>query len=166
MEVLEQHKRATRELLAKPPFSYRNIPDGDLELFASALVHDSYSNEVGDLQNNERLEFLGDAVLEFVACERIYRGTDLTEGRMTDLKQNIVRNHNISEAVLAYGLGLDDVMLVGGGHTDPLTKRPIVNENMRADAFEALLAAIYLTYGMDDVRKVVQDVLVAYQTRI
>ncbi|MDN5357476.1 MAG: ribonuclease [Candidatus Methanomethylophilaceae archaeon] len=166
MDVFGQHKRAIRELLAKPPFGYRNIPDNDLELFASALVHDSYSNEAGNLRNNERLEFLGDAVLEFVACEHIYRNTDLTEGGMTGLKQEIVRNRNISEAVTAYGIELDEILLVGGGHINPMTKRPMVNENMRADAFEALLAAIYLTYGMEDVRKIVQEVLVARQLRI
>ena len=85
----------------------------------------------------------------------------MTEGGMTDMKQDIVRNRSISDAVLASGIGLDDVMLVGGGHLDPATKRPIVNENMRADAFEAMLAAVYLIYGMDDVRKIVRDVLVA-----
>jgi len=161
VDTFEQHKRATRELLAKPPFGYRNIPEEDIGLFASALVHDSYSNEAGGIRNNERLEFLGDAVLEFVACEHIYRNTDMTEGGMTDMKQDIVRNRSISDAVLASGIGLDDVMLVGGGHLDPATKRPIVNENMRADAFEAMLAAVYLIYGMDDVRRIVRDVLVA-----
>lgn len=155
-----------REFLAKPPFSYRNISNEDLDIFSTALIHDSYSNEMQGVSNYERLEFLGDAVLEFVACEHIFKNTDLNEGKMTDAKQNIVRNHSISEAVLASGLGLDTLMLVGGGHVDPVTKRPIINETMRSDAFEALLAAIYLSRGINDVRKIVQHVLILSQTRI
>lgn len=166
MDDLEQHKRRMREFLAKPPFSYRDISNEDLDIFSTALIHDSYSNEMQDVSNYERLEFLGDAVLEFVACEHIFKNTNFNEGKMTDAKQNIVSNHSISEAVLASGLGLDGLMLVGGGHVDPVTKRPIINETMRSDAFEALLAAIYLYRGINDARKIVQHVLISSQTRI
>ena len=155
-----------REFLARPPFNYRNISNEDLDIFSTALIHDSYSNEVHDVSNYERLEFLGDAVLEFLACEHIFKNTDLNEGKMTDAKQDIVSNHSISEAVIASGLGLDQLMLVGGGHVDPVTKRPIINETMRSDAFEALLAAIYLVKGIKDAYKIVQHVLIPIQTRI
>lgn len=166
MDVLKQHERQIREFLARPPFNYRNLSYEEIDIFSTALIHDSYSNETQGVSNYERLEFLGDAVLEFVACEHIFKNTDLNEGKMTDAKQNIVSNHIISEAVLASNLGLDGLMLVGGGHVDVITKRPIINETMRSDAFEALLAAIYLVKGINDVRKIVQHVLIPSQTRI
>lgn len=166
MDVLKQHERQIREFLARPPFNYRNLSYEEIDIFSTALIHDSYSNETQGISNYERLEFLGDAVLEFVACEHIFKNTDLNEGKMTDAKQNIVSNHIISEAVLASNLGLDGLMLVGGGHVDVITKRPIINETMRSDAFEALLAAIYLVKGINDVRKIVQHVLIPSQTRI
>ncbi len=166
MDVLKQHERQIREFLARPPFNYRNLSYEEIDIFSTALIHDSYSNETQGVSNYERLEFLGDAVLEFVACEHIFKNTDLNEGKMTDAKQNIVSNHIISEAVLASNLGLDGLMLVGGGHVDVVTKRPIINETMRSDAFEALLAAIYLVKGINDVRKIVQHVLIPSQTRI
>lgn len=159
MDATEQHERDVREFLAKPPFGYRNVPSEYIGLFASAFVHDSYSNESGST-SNERLEFLGDSVLELAACHYVYSSTDYAEGKMTDFKQDIVCNHNISEAVVSYGLDIDGIMMVGNGHTDPVTKIPAINENMRADAFEALLAAIYMTYGLDEVFRIVREILI------
>lgn len=166
MDVLKRHKRQVREFLARPPFRYRDLSKEEIDIFSTALVHDSYSNEVQGVSNYERLEFLGDAVLEFVACEHIFKNTDLKEGKMTDEKQDIVSNHDISEALLVSDIGFDALMLVGGGHVDPVTKRPIINETMRADAFEALLAAIYLIKGINHARTIVQYVLIPSQTRI
>lgn len=166
MDVFKRHKRQIREFLAKPPFNYRDLSKEDMDIFSTALVHDSYSNELEGVSNNERLEFLGDAVLEFIACEHIFKNTDLNEGKMTDAKQDIVSNHSISESVLVSDIGLDALILVGGGHVDPVTKRPIINETMRSDAFEALLAAIYLVKGIEHARSIVQHVLVPSQTRI
>ena len=145
-----------RQFLARDPFRYRKVPAEGLALFCQALTHDSYTNERGG-ESYERLEFLGDAILEFVVCEEVYSDTDLREGAMTDFKQDRVANRRISERVLAYGLGIDAVMRVGGGHQGPEGKT--IEENMRADSFEALLAAIYLTYGMDEVRRIVREVI-------
>ncbi len=143
-----------RQFLARPPFMYRNVPSEDLALFCAALTHDSYSNESGG-DSYERLEFLGDAVLEFLVCEEVYRDTDLREGAMTDYKQDKVANHRISERVLANGPDLDSVMRVGCGHVSPSGER-VIEENMRADCFEAVVGAVYLTRGMDEARRVVR----------
>ncbi len=143
-----------RQFLARPPFCYRNVPSDGLALFCSALTHDSYSNERGG-DCYERLEFLGDAVLEFIVCEEVYRDTSLREGAMTDFKQDKVSNHMISERVLANGPDIDGIMRVGGGHRGPGGN--VIEENMRADSFEALLAAVYLTYGMDEARRVASE---------
>ena len=149
-----------RGMLARPPFGYRNVPAEGLELFCRALTHDSYTNEHGD-ESYERLEFLGDAILEFVVCEAVYRDTDLREGAMTDFKQDKVATRMIAARVLASWPEIDSMMRVGGGHVDRSTGAKLIEENMRADSFEALLAAVYLTYGMDEVRRLVGEVILA-----
>lgn len=158
-------EKDVREFLAKEPFCLRGLTKEQMVLFCSALTHDSYSNEARDMdppriiESYERLEFLGDAVLEFIVCEIVYRSTDLREGAMTDYKQDKVCNHMISERLLMKGIGIDGVMRVGGGHRGPVgTKK--VEENMRADSFEALIGAIYLTFGMDMTRKIVIKTLI------
>ena len=154
-----------REFLAKPPFRYRGLSRDAVGLFCAALTHDSHANEAADVsvreESYERLEFLGDAVLEFIACEAVYRNSDLKEGAMTDFKQSIVSNRSISDRVLQYGLGIDGILRVGGGHR---TKHgdAVVEENMRADSFEAVLAAAYLVFGMDEARRIVYEVFGSY----
>lgn len=152
-----EFEMSVRQFLARPPFLLRNLSPEHLALFCDALTHDSYSNEKG-CGSYERLEFLGDAVLEFLVCENVYLATDLKEGAMTDYKQDKVANHMLSARILSYGLDIDGIMRVGGGHRGP-DGRAIVEENMRADSFEALMAAVYLSRGMDEVRRIVTDVI-------
>ena len=152
---------SVRQFLARPPFLFRNVPQGDLERFCVALTHDSYTNEKGG-EPYERLEFLGDAVLELIACEEAYRSGAPDEGAMTDIKQDWVANERISERVLAYGLDIDGVMRVGGGHLDH-GGRHILSENMRADCFEALLAVVYLTRGLEEARRIAREVVLAHR---
>jgi len=154
---------AVREFLARDPFHFRGIKEDELALFCTALTHDSYSNEAADMdpprraESYERLEFLGDAVLEFLVCEHVYSDTDLTEGPMTDYKQDKVANHMLSQRILEKGIDIDGVMRVGNGHIGSQGKNVV--ENMRADCFEAIVAAIYLSYGMDEARRVVREVV-------
>ena len=161
MDDIGRHERDVRGFIAKRPFSRTGLSDREIELFCAALTHDSYSDEATKLdpprvaESYERLEFLGDAVVELLACERVFNDTDLREGKMTDYKQSIVGNDEISEKVLAYGLDIDSVMLVGHGHRAPGG----ISAKMRADAFEALVGAVYTLYGLDEARKVVQAVL-------
>ena len=161
MDDITHHERTVREFIAKRPFSRRNLSDDEVRLFCSALTHDSYTDEATKLQppriaeSYERLEFLGDAVVELLACEHVYCDTDLREGRMTDYKQSIVSNEEISSKVQRYGLDIDSAMLVGHGHRVPNG----ISEKMRADAFEAIIGAIYILYGLDEARKVVEEVL-------
>ena len=107
------------------------------------------------MESYERLEFLGDAVVELIACEHVFLDTDCMEGEMTDYKQSIVANEEISKKVLKYGLDIDSVMLVGHGHRVPGG----ISEKMRADAFEALVGAVYLIFGLDEAKRVVRVVL-------
>ncbi len=165
MDEYVQLQKKVRQFLAKEPFSIRGLSDEQLTIFCRAFIHDSYSNEAMDQgykhrDSYERLEFLGDSIVEFIACESIFHNSDYQEGRMTDFKQEVVANKKISQSLADAGIDMDNVMLLGHGHRDPKTKENIVEDCMRADVFEALVAAVYITYGMDRARKLVTDVLI------
>ena len=108
MDDISRHERDVRGFIAKRPFSRTGLSEREIGLFCVALTHDSYSDEATKLnpprvvESYERLEFLGDAVVELLACERVFNDTDLKEGKMTDFKQSIVGNDEISEKVLRY----------------------------------------------------------------
>ncbi len=156
-------EKSVREFLAKEPFCLRKVSEENLALFCAALTHDSYSNEALDMdpprhvESYERLEFLGDAILEFLVCEHVYKDTNISEGPMTDYKQDKVANHMLSQRILGKNVGIDAVIRVGKGHLRGQTKS--IEENMRADCFEALIAAVYLSYGLDEARRVVRAVV-------
>lgn len=165
MDEISAHERAVRSFIAKKPFCKRNLGSQEIVLFSAALTHDSYTDEASKMpvprtvESYERLEFLGDSVVELCACEHIYLNSELREGRMTDFKQEIVANKKISEKILSKGIDIDSVMLVGHGHRDMKTKMNIINDNMRADAFEALVGAFYLLYGIDEAKRLVKETL-------
>ena len=117
----------------------------DPALLQKALTHSSRSHEegTGHLGCNERLEFLGDSILGFVVAEAIYRSyPDLPEGEMTRLRAKLVCETGLVEAAAPLELGahlrLSRGEENGGGHRRP---------SMIADAFEAVLAAIYIDGG-------------------
>ncbi len=117
---------------------------------ARALTHRSYLNENDDaLEDNERLEFLGDAVLDLVAAELLYRRLpEMQEGRLTRLRASLVSTERL--AALARELGLGALIRMGkgeeasGGRTRP---------SMLSDAFEAVIGAYYLDSGLQAVRE-------------
>lgn len=161
MDDISRHERNVRGFMAKRPFSRTGLSDKEIGLFCAALTHDSYTDEATklnpprDVESYERLEFLGDAVVELLACEHVFNDTDLREGKMTDYKQEIVGNDKISDKVIAYGLDIDSVLLVGHGHR----VSGGISVKMRADAFEALIGAVYTLYGLDEARRIVKEVL-------
>ena len=161
MDDIAQHERMVRGFIARRPFGRTGLSDREISLFCEALTHDSFTDEATKLdppriaEPYERLEFLGDAVVELLACEHVYSDTDLREGRMTDYKQSIVGNERISNKVIAYGLDIDSAMLVGHGHR----VKEGISVKMRADAFEALIGATYVLYGLDEARRIVKEVL-------
>ena len=161
MDDIEQHRRTVRAFMSREPFRKRDLTEREVATFCAALTHDSYTDKATKLQpprfveSYERLEFLGDAVVELLACEHVFLDTECMEGEMTDYKQSIVANEEISKKVLKYGLDIDSAMLVGHGHRNSGG----ISEKMRADAFEALVGAVYLIYGMDEARRIVKEVL-------
>lgn len=122
----------------------------DATLFEAALTHRSASG-----RNNERLEFLGDAVLNLVAAERLYRLYPLaTEGDLSRLRARVVSAEPL--AAIALELGLGDVLLLGSGE---LKTGGFRRQSILADALEAVIGALYLDRGMDTARQVVEGLL-------
>jgi ribonuclease-3 len=118
----------------------------DVELLRSALTHASGANS--RLASNERLEFLGDAILGLVVCERLFeRFGNLLEGEMTRIKSIVVSRRTC--AVVSRSLGLDRYLLIGKG------MQAEVPANVLADVFESLIAAIYLDGGLEAARSFV-----------
>ena len=93
MDDIEQHRRTVRAFMSRRPFGKRDLTDREAATFCAALTHDSYTDEAKKLQPPrfvecyERLEFLGDAVVELLACEHVFLDTECMEGEMTDYKK-------------------------------------------------------------------------------
>jgi ribonuclease III len=122
----------------------------DRSLLMQAMVHRSYLHEHPDsaMPSNERLEFLGDAVLGFVVAEHIYhRYPEMNEGEMTSIRAAVVKSPALAQ--LAVGLQLGSYLLMsrgeeaGGGRTRPA---------ILARAFEALIGAMLIDQGLDATR--------------
>ncbi|HSQ88678.1 ribonuclease III [Romboutsia sp.] len=119
------------------------------EYILEALTHSSYSNENKDYDFNERLEFLGDSVLSIVVSEYLFKKeTNLPEGELTKLRANIVCEESLSDAANEINLG--EHMLLGKGEEATGGRQRI---SILADAFEAVIAAIYLDGGLESARK-------------
>jgi ribonuclease III len=122
----------------------------DLSLLLRALTHRSYLNEHPDekLEDNERLEFLGDSVLDFIAAEWLYeRFPEMSEGNLTRLRAGLVRNEAL--ASYATAIGLNQILLLGKGEEEHGGRERARN---LGGAFEALAGALYLDQGIDAVR--------------
>ena len=117
----------------------------DPALLERALTHSSYANEKGHKRDNERLEFLGDSVLGFITAEYLFKTMKHTpEGELTKLRSGAVCEKSL--AVFARQIGLGDYLLLGKGERQTGgAERP----SILSDAFESLIAAIYLDGGMD-----------------
>lgn len=121
------------------------------DLLYEALTHSSYANEHRDkhINCNERLEFLGDAVLSIVVADYIYKTfTNLPEGELTKLRANLVCEKTLYKFGKSVGLGnyllLSKGERNGGGYDRP---------SIVSDAFEAVIAAIYLDGGFEPAKK-------------
>jgi ribonuclease III len=115
-------------------------------LLQQALVHSSYINEnpAGVSGHNERLEFLGDAVLGLITAEELYRAfPDLSEGEMTRLRAALVRRDTLARVARSISLG--DFLYVGKGEEAGGGRGKTTN---LAGALEAVIAAVYLDRGM------------------
>ncbi len=123
----------------------------DKTLLRRALTHRSYLNENPDypLEDNERLEFLGDAVLDFITGEYLYHHfPEMPEGRLTNLRSALVRTESLAE--FAGMLNLGDYLFLGRGEDDSGGRR---RPAILCDAYEALVGALYLDQGIEKTRE-------------
>lgn len=134
-----------------------NYEFSDKQLLIQALTHSSYANEIDNsLQNNERLEFLGDAVLELCISEQLFlRYPDSREGELTNLRAKLVSEPTLAQ--LAREIKLQDYLLLGKGEE---TQGGRERDAIMADGLESILAAIYLDGGFKSSQEVI---LILYQ---
>ncbi len=130
-----------------------NIEFNNKKLLELALTHSSYSNEHGG-GNYERLEFLGDAVLQLITSEYLYAHYAYQEGELSKIRASFV----CEEALAQYSkdIGIDKKIKVGNGQIKN------VNDTIVADCFESVLGAIYLDQGFEVAKKYVLEIVVPY----
>ncbi len=124
----------------------------DTSILVQALTHAS-SNSNGHL-DNERLEFLGDAIVGMVVCEHLYRNyPQYAEGRLTRMKSAVVSRSALGR--VARSLGMTKFIIVGPG----MAKRRHLPNSLYGNVFEALVAAVYLDAGVEEARRVTLHLL-------
>ncbi len=140
-----------KELEAKLQHNFK-----DVSLLSKALTHRSFSNENQGKESNERLEFLGDAVLELVVTKYLFENfPDSTEGHLTSLRSALVRGTNIANILTKLEL-LEYIKLSVGeqkshGHS---------KSYIQANVFEAIIGAIYLDAGMKAARNFILETVI------
>ncbi len=125
----------------------------DKELLRLALTHSSYANDkkLGKLKNNERLEFLGDAVLELTTSEFLFHEYDKKpEGELTRLRASIVCEPTLAESARAFKL--NDYLILGHGEENTGGR---YRDSIISDALEAMIGAIYLDGGFANAKEFV-----------
>lgn len=127
----------------------------NINLYYEAFTHTSYSNENPSFTSYERLEFLGDAILEFIISDYLYKERHLAEGIMTKMRATYVCEEAL--ATYAHDLEFEEDIKLGGGEAEVGP-----NNTILADVFEAFVAATYLDMGLDFTKKMVLDIMIKY----
>ena len=144
-------KRSRSTVITTQRFQdYNQLHFNEERLLQQALTHRSYVNEHDDpeAEDNERLEFLGDAVVDFVAGEMLfYRFPDVDEGELTRLRSALVRTESLAQ--LAVDCRVGETLRMGKGEEQGGGRTRL---NNLCGAFEALIGALYIDQGLDAVR--------------
>ena len=134
------------------------------DLLKQAFIHRSYINEnpaIGS-SHNERLEFLGDAVLELIVTDFLYKKyKNYTEGELTALRSALVNAIIISEVALK--IGMNDFLLLSRGETKDTGK---ARQYILANTYEAYVGAVYLDRGYDTAEEFIKKTLLPYTEEI
>lgn len=119
------------------------------DLLKNALIHRSYLNEASDIEeSNERLEFLGDAILQFLSSEFLYQTyKNLGEGDLTNIRSKIVNTISLAEESAKFDAG--NYILISRGEKETARE----SSSILANVFEAILGALYLDQGIDVCRE-------------
>lgn len=133
-----------------------SIEPKNLHLIENAFVHRSYLNESSDFkESNERLEYLGDAVLELITSDYLYKTyPDYQEGMLTNIRAALVRTESLAE--LATSLNFPKLIRMSKGEA---ATGGTTNKSILADAFEAFLGSIYLDLGLTTVEHILKSQL-------
>ncbi len=145
-------------------FSTRlNLPFRSYALLSRALTHRSYVNENKEaLEDNERLEFLGDAVLDFLVGSWLYnRFPEMKEGQLTRLRSSLVRTEQLAE--FARQIQLGNALRLGRGESRAGGR---LRQALLCGAFEALIGALYIEAGLAAVSQFIEPMLVKAARRI
>jgi len=130
----------------------------NIELLRQAVTHRSYLNENRGykLDHNERLEFLGDAVLELIITEHIYNNFPNPEGELTAWRSALVNGDNL--ALVAKNLGVEEFLLMSKGEAKDMGR---ARQYLMANAIEAIIGAIYIDLGYDQAKEFVMKNIAA-----
>lgn len=130
-----------------------NIISGNKDLYIRAFTHTSYSNEHEENESYERLEFLGDAVLELIISDYLYKEKHLEEGTMTKMRATYV----CETACCTYAkkLELDKYIRLGSGEVE-------ANTTILADVFESFIGAMYLDQGLETTKRIILNIVKEY----
>ncbi|HCC5683664.1 ribonuclease III [Staphylococcus aureus] len=151
-EIVNRFRKRFDTKMTELGFTYQNI-----DLYQQAFSHSSFINDfnMNRLDHNERLEFLGDAVLELTVSRYLFdKHPNLPEGNLTKMRATIVCGPSL--VIFANKIGLNEMILLGkgeektGGRTRP---------SLISDAFEAFIGALYLDQGLDIVWKFAEKVI-------
>ncbi len=161
---MDTYHQGDTEVITTQLFADRHgLRFNDLLLLERALTHRSYLNEHSEaLEDNERLEFLGDAVLDFLVGSWLYHQfPEMQEGDLTRLRSALVRTEQLAE--FAREIGLGPVMLLGRGEAENGGRsRPA----LLCATFEALIGALYLDSGLIEVQLFIEPRLTEATRRI
>lgn len=147
--MTKEEKERIKKLESSLNYSFKKK-----DLLCQALTHKSYANEkkMDPSEHNERLEFLGDAVLELAVSEFLMmRYTQFSEGELSKLRASIVNEKQL--ATLARGLNLGDYLYLGRGEEQTSGRE---KSSLLADAFEAVLGAVYVDRGFKKAFEVIR----------
>lgn len=136
-------------------FKKLGINPTNINLYYQAFTHTSFSNENPSFVSYERLEFLGDAILEFIVSEYLYKERHLEEGVMTKMRASYVCETAL--ATYARDLKFEEDIKLGGCENELGA-----NDTIMADVFEAFIAAMYLDLGLDTTREIVLKIVTKY----
>ena len=134
-------------------FEKLNIKTKQEDLYVRAFTHTSYSNEHEECESYERLEFLGDAVLELIISDYLYNEKHLEEGTMTKMRASYVCEADC--CTYAKELELDHYIRLGSGEAE-------ANTTIMADVFESFIGAMYLDQGIEFTKNVVMNIIQSY----
>ena len=142
-----------------PDFSQLNARLGyaftDISLLETAMHHRSWNAENDGGESNERLEFLGDAVLGWVVADIVYtQHSDLPEGKLTDLRKSVVNANALAEVAVELGIG--EFLMLGKGED---TAGGREKTSILSDALEAVIGAVYIDAGPQATHDVVSALM-------